>query len=329
MLRHDHSRRLLLALGAAAVPRVLGAQTPEAGYPARPIQLVVGFAPGGGTDVMARIVARRLEEAWGRGAVVVNRPGAGGNIGTQAVATAAPDGHTLLVAVSSLALNVGLYRNLPFDTLRDLAPVAPLSVSANMIAAHPSLPARSLQDVIALARARPGQVSYASPGNGQASHLAMELLARLAGVSFLHVPFNGGGPSVSAALAGTTNLLVGALPTVLPPTRNGQLRALAVTTARRITLAPDIPTVAEETGLADYDANVWYGILAPAGTPPAIVAKINEEIGRILRLPETREQFATLGFEPWHGTPGQFGELIRGDIAKWSEVIRAAGIQLD
>lgn len=316
-------------LGASSLPADAHAAEPAPNYPTRTIRMLVGFAPGGGTDVMARLFGQRFAEAWGQNVVVDNRVGAGGNIASEIAAKASPDGHTLLMAVSSIVINESLFNRVPYNTQRDFAPVSLVSVSSNLIAAHPSLPVQNLRELIALAQAKPGQLTYASPGTGQASHLAMELLSTMARVKFVHVPFNGGGPSVVAALAGQTQLLTGSLPTLLPHVRSGKLRAMGVTSAERTALAPDLPTIAEGAGLTGYDANVWYGLLAPVGTPAPIVAKLNAEIQRVLQQREVRERFATLGFEPAGGTPAQFAALIRSDGAKWSKVVRDSGARVD
>ncbi|WP_345252361.1 tripartite tricarboxylate transporter substrate binding protein [Pigmentiphaga soli] len=307
-------------------PRAAGG---SADYPSQAIQMLVGFAPGGGTDVIARLLAKKFSDDWKQSAVVVNRPGASGNIANNLVAKAEPDGYTLLIAVSSLVINPSLYKNMPYDTVKDLEPISLLSVAPNILAANPSTPVRSAHELIELARSRPGEISYASPGNGQASHLAMELLGTMAGVKFLHIPYNGGGPSVSAALGGQTQLVVGSLPTILPAIRNGSLRVIGVTTARRTSLAPDIPTIAEQANLPDYDANVWYGALAPAHTPRPIVDKVNAEIGKVLSEDDVRAQFANLGFEAAHTSPEEFAALIKSDLAKWGKVVRDSGARID
>jgi tripartite-type tricarboxylate transporter receptor subunit TctC len=323
---------LTAALLAAAMPAWAGAPAdakPAADYPSRTIRMLVGFAPGGGTDVMARLFGQRFAEAWGQNVVVDNRVGAGGNIASEIAAKAAPDGHTLLMAVSSIVINESLYRKTGYSTLRDFAPVSLVSVATNVITAHPSVPVQSVRDMLALARDKPGQLTYASPGNGQASHLAMELLGTMAGVKFVHVPFNGGGPSIIAALAGQTQLLTASLPTALPHIRAGKLRVMGVTSANRTPLAPDLPTIAEGAGLTGYDANVWYGMLAPRGTPPAIVDKLNAEIGRVLQQKDVRDRFATLGFEPSRDDPAGFAALIKAELAKWEKVVRDSGARAD
>lgn len=323
-------RRLLqftagVAAGVVGLPREASSADD---YPNKPIQLIVGFGAGGGVDVMARVLSQKMQES-GYNSVVINRPGAGGNIATKLVTSSPPDGYTLLVTVSSLAINVSMYRNQNFDVERDLAPITLLSSAANIIAAHPSLGVKDLAGVVELARQRPGEITYASPGVGQASHLAMEMLSSMAKVKFNHIPFNGGGPSVAAAVGGQVNLLAGSLPTIIPAVQSGQLRALAVTTRKVTSLAPGVPTVGEAANLPDYDADLWYGLLAPAGTPRSIIDKLNAEARRILSQPEIQQRFAVLGFEPAYGTPEEFGKLIHSDIRKWSGVVKAANISLN
>jgi len=308
----------------AAKPEMMG----DVHYPTKTIRMLAGFAPGGGVDVLARLFGQKFSEAWGQNVVVDNRPGAGGNIATDIVAKAVPDGHTLLMAVSSLAINPSLYK-LPYDTVKDLAPISLLTVAPNIIVAHPSLPVDSVRELVALAKSKPGQLTYASPGSGQASHLAMELFAQMTGTKFVHVPYNGGAPSFIAALAGHTQLLTGALPTVMPHVRSGKLKALGVTSPTRSQLAPDVPTIAEGAGLPGYEADVWYGLLAPAGTPVSIVNKLYAEIERLLLQRDVRERFTALGFEPSRSSPAQFAALIKSDIRKWEKVVRESGARVD
>jgi tripartite-type tricarboxylate transporter receptor subunit TctC len=327
-------RHTLWCCGGGAVAVALGpwgvsVAADAAGYPTKTIEMLVGFAPGGGTDVVARLLSKKLTEAWKQSVVVTNRPGASGNIANDLVAKARPDGYTLLVAVSSLVINPSLYKDLPYDTIRDLTPVSLVSQAPNVIAANPNVPVHSAKEMIELARSRPGEISYASPGNGQASQLAMELLGTMSGVKFLHVPFNGGGPSVSAVLGGHTQLIVGSLPTILPAIRSGSLRAIGVTSATRTKLAPEIPTIAEQTGLTDYDAIVWYGMLAPGKTPQPIIDKLNAEVGRILEEKEVRDHFASIGFETAHNSPAEFAALIKAEIDKWAKVVRDSSAKID
>ena len=323
----------MLATLLAAVSLFAAAAQPEkadgkAQYPTKTVRMLAGFAPGGGVDALARLFGQKFSETWGQNVVVDNRPGAGGNIATDIVAKAVPDGHTLLMAVSSLAINPSLYK-LPYDTLRDLAPISLLTVAPNIIVANPSLPVQSIRELIVLAKSRPGVLTYASPGSGQASHLAMELFAQMTGTKYIHVPYNGGGPSIIAVLAGQTQLLTGALPTIMPHVRSGKLRPLAVTSAERTQLAPDVPTVAEGAGLPGYEADVWYGMLAPAGTPGSIVNALNAEIARLLQQRDVRERFTLLGFEPSRGSPAQFGAMIKSEIVKWEKVVRESGARVD
>lgn len=315
-----------LLLGCSGVH---AASATGADYPTRTIRMLVGFAPGGGTDVLARIFGQRFTEAWGQNVVVDNRVGAGGNIAAEIAARASPDGYTLLMVVSSIVINESLYTKVNYSTVRDFVPIGLSGVSTNVISVHPSVKAQSIRELLELAKARSGEMTYASPGIGQASHLAMELLSTMTGLKFVHVPFNGGGPSVAAALAGQTQVLTASLPTALPHIRSGKLRVMGVTSAKRTPLAPELPTIAEGTGLKDYDADVWYGLLAPAGTPAPIVTKLNAEMDRVLALPAIRERFSTLGFEPVATTPARFGQIIRADLAKWQKVVRDSGARAE
>ncbi len=315
---------LMLGCGGVHAASVTGAD-----YPSRTIRMLVGHAPGGGTDLLARLFGQRFTEAWGQNVIVDNRVGAGGNIASEIAARASPDGYTLLMAVSSMVINESLYAKVNYSTLRDFVPVGLSGVSTNVIAVHPSVKAQNVRELLELSKSRPGEMTYASPGIGQASHLAMELLSTMTGLKFVHVPFNGGGPSLAAALSGQTQVLAASLPTALPHLRSGKLRVMGVTSAKRTPLAPELPTISEGAGLKGYDADVWYGLLAPAGTPAAIVGKLNAEMGRVLALPAVKERFATLGFEPVATTPVQFGQLISADLAKWQKVVRDAGIRAE
>ena len=291
--------------------------------------MLVGFAPGGGTDVTARLFAQKFSEAMGQTVLVDNRAGAGGNIATDLTAKAMPDGYTLLMTVSSHAINVSLYSKLPYDPVRDFAPVSVVAVAPNILTAHPSVPVVSLQDLVTLAKAKPAEITYGSPGSGTAQHLAMELFRSMAGIQLVHVPYNGGGPSTAAALGGQVQLLASSLPTALPHVRAGKLKALGVTSAQRSQLAPDLPTVTEAGGLPGYEATVWYGMLAPAATPTPIINKLNAEIERLLRLRDVQERLTTLGFEPHRNTPEAFAQLIKSDIVKWAKVVRESGARVD
>lgn len=304
------------------------AQTP-ANYPARTVRVVVGFAPGGGTDVIARFFAQKLGESFGQSFIVENRAGAGGNIGAEYVAKAAPDGYTLMMAIASLAINVTLYRNLAYDPVKDFTPVGTVAITPNCFVVHPSLPVKSLRELIALAKAKPGEISYASAGSGTPVHLSVELFQLMAHIKLLHVPYNGSGPSTVAVLGGQVPMLATTLPAGLPHVRAGKLRMLGITSAERTALAPEFPTVAEAAGLPGYEAGVWYGFLAPAGTPAAVVNRLNAESERLLQQREVRERLAALGFDPYRHTQVEFADMIKSDIVKWGKVVRESGAKAD
>jgi tripartite-type tricarboxylate transporter receptor subunit TctC len=324
-----HSLLLAIALGVST-STAAQVQSPKiaADYPSKTIRMLVGFPPGGGTDVTARMFGQKFFDVWGQNVVVDNRSGAGGNIATELVAKAVPDGHTLLMAVSSIAINPSLYK-ISYDTLKDLAPISMVAFAPNIIVVHPSVPVQTVRDLVAYAKTKPAQLTYASPGSGQASHLAMELFALMTGTQFIHVPYNGGGPSVIAALAGQTQLLTGAMPTVLPHVRVGKLKAMGITSAKRTQLAPDIPTIAEAAGLPGYEADVWYGMLAPAGTPAPIINKLNAEIDKVLQQKDVREKLVGLGYEPFRDSPAEFAAFMKAEIAKWGKVVRQSGARVD
>ena len=299
-------------------------------YPVNTVRIIVAYAPGGGTDVMARLFAPRFTEALGQPFVVENRPGFGGNIGTELVAKAPPDGYTLLMTTAAHAINVSLYGGkVGYDPVRDFAPVSLVSAAPNMLSSHPSLPVKTLKELVALAKARPGELSYASPGGGTPQHLAMELFRHMAGIQVTHIPYNGGGPSVIASLGGQVPVLASSLPTALPHAKVGKLRALAVTSAQRSQLAPDYPTVDEAAGLKGYEANVWFGLFAPTGTPPAVISRLNAEIEKLEQQKDIRDRLTTLGFDPVRNTPEQFLQLLRTDVAKWAKVVRDSGAKPD
>jgi len=313
----------LALLGAGTV----AAQTPN--YPAKPVRIIVGFAPGGGTDIIARLLAQRLTEATGQSFLVENRPGAAGNIATEYIAKAPPDGYALLMTTCVHAINASLYARLPFDPVKDFTAVGVVGGTSNVLATHPSMPVKSLRELIALAKARPGEISYAHAGNGTPQHLAMELFRSMAGIKLLAVPYNGAGPSTAAVLGGQLPLLTSSLVVVLPHARAGKLRALGVTSAERSPLAPDVPTVAEAAGLPGYEAMVWFGLLAPAGTPAAVVNRISAEVERQYQQREFRERLAALGFEPSRSSPDELAQLIKSDIVKWGKAVRESGAKAD
>lgn len=318
--------RSLLAIGIAfAAVADIGAQT----YPAKPVRMIVAYPPGGGTDIVGRMMAQKLGESLGQSVVVDNRGGATGNIGTELAARATPDGYTILMGnVAPNAINVSLFRKLPFDPVKDFAPVTLVASTPNILVVHPSLPVKSVQDLVALARQKPGALNFPSAGVGSSSHLAGELLKILTGIDLVHVPFKGGGPAVIAVLAGQVQLMFATMPAAMPHVKAGKLRPVAVTTAKRSQALPGLPTVAE-SGVAGYEAATWYGVLAPAGTPRRIVGRLHGEIVKILAAPETRERLGAQGFEPVGNTPVEFAAYIKAEIAKWAKVIRTAGIRAE
>jgi tripartite-type tricarboxylate transporter receptor subunit TctC len=318
--------RPLLALAVFGTLLLGGTSARAQDYPAKPIRIVVPFAAGGGGDIVVRLAAQKITERFGYTFAVENRSGAGGNIGTAAVAHASPDGYTLLMAnVAPMAINVGLEKNLPYDAAKSFAPIMLLASFPNVLVVHPSLPARSLTDLIALAKASPGKLTYASAGSGSTTQLAAEFLKSAAGLDLVHVPYRGGGPALIGMLAGDVSLYFSSLPAALPYMKNGQLRGLAVTSLQRWDSAPDIPAVAEH-GFPGFEAVTWIGIVAPAGTPPPIVEKLNAAFTTIMRDGEIAEKVRTLGAEPLTSTPSEFAAYIQAEIAKWQKVVRAAGL---
>ena len=315
----------------AALALLVGATTVQAQeYPAKTVRMIVPFAPGGATDVLARIVSQKLYERWGQIVIVDNRVGASGNIGAEYVAkSVAPDGYTLLVAGSPHAINMSLFNNLRYDLARDVAPITSIAAFPSLIAVHPSVPVKSVKDLIALARSRPGQINFGSAGNGSPNHLSMEMFKTMAKVDMTHIPYKGGsGQMVSDLLAGQVQLASMGLPPAMPYVKSGRLRVIAVTSAKRSPLLPQAPTVAE-TGLPGYEVNSWYGVFAPPALPKEIIAKINADIVAILGLADVKERLAGLGAEPQPMTPDDFGKFVRDDIAKWSKVVRESGAKID
>jgi len=293
-------------------------------YTSRPLRVVVPFAPGGAVDLVARTVAPKLSEAFGQPVVVDNRGGAGGTIGTDIVAKARPDGNTLLVASMGVAVNAVLYPKLPYDTLKDLAPVTTLGEQPNVVVVHPSLSASSVGELVAMARARPGQINYASGGIGSNSHLATLLFLQMAKVEMLHVPYKGLGPAISDLVGGQVQLAVSNVSTALPHVKSGRLRLLAVTSARRFPLFPDTPTV-DEAGVKGYESSGWYGMWGTAGTPSSVLAVLNKVVTKILDTPAIKEQFGAQGLQPIPTSPEAFGKRLREEIRKWGPVVRASG----
>jgi tripartite-type tricarboxylate transporter receptor subunit TctC len=309
------------------LPMAALAQAPVQ-YPARPIRIVVPQSPGASTDTTARLIAQRLTTALGQTVLVDNRPGAGSVIGTEVVAKATPDGHTLLVVASSITLNPILHKNLSWDPILDFAPITQLSSFPNILVVHPAVPVKTVKDVIALAKAKPGALNYGSAGTATGTHLSAELFKHMTGTDMVHVPYKGGGAAMPALMGGQVQLMFATTVSALPHVRAGKLRAIAVTSPKRSPSAPDVPTIAE-SGVPGYDHTPWNGFLAPAKTPRAIVARLNEETARILHTPDTKAIFMNEGAEPVGNKPEEFGAIIKSEIAKWGKVIQAAGIKAD
>lgn len=315
---------LVLLLAAVA-----GAGTWAQDYPNRAVKLIVPFPPGGGTDILARPIAQKLSELWGQPVVVDNRGGAGGNLGTKLAAEAPPDGYTLILGVQGThAVNQSLYSNPGFDATRDFAAITQIANTPNILVVHPSVPATSVSQLIALARQKPGGLNYATPGNGTPSHLATEMFKTMADVNLVHVPYKGSGPALTDMLGGQTQLWIANAPVVLPHIKTGKLRALATTSAKRPAIAPDVPTLAE-AGLKDYEADTWYGLFAPARTPPPVLDKIHADIVKVLNLPEIRETFAAQGAEIVANSQAEFTRKVREDVAKWRKVVQQLQLKVD
>ena len=315
------------ALSAASHGAALAAA--EATFPSRPIRIVDAFAAGGGTDIMARLIGQRLAESLKQPIVVDNRPGAGGNVGAEIAAKASPDGHTLfLAAVPAVAPSATLYPRLSYDALKDFAYVTLVASGTYVLFVQPTLPVKSVADLIALAKSSPGKLSYGSTGVGGPAHLAGELFKSRAGVTILHVAYKGTPPILSAVSSGEVHLGYLTLAGVLPSWKAGRITALAVTSAKRVKGAPELPTIAE-SGLPGYDVTPWYGLLVPSGTGAGIVKQLNGEIARILQLPDIQERFAVQGLEATPSTPEQFRQIMRAEIDKWAKVIRQAGIKAE
>jgi tripartite-type tricarboxylate transporter receptor subunit TctC len=312
---------LLMAIG-------LGAWAQD-DYPNRPVRIIVPFAPGGSTDVVARILADKLGTQFKQTFIVENKPGAGGNIGADAVAKASPDGYTLLMGTTGvLAINKYLYKNMSFDPDRDLAPVSYTSLITNILVVNPQVPARTVAELLALAKADPGKYTFASSGAGSSTHLSAELFKSMAGVDILHVPYKGSSQALTDVMAGQVTMLFDNAPSSIPFIEQGRLRAVAVTSTKRLPNLPDVPTI-DEAGVKGYESLSWSGIVAPAATPRRIVDKLNAAIDRILREPDVRQRFASLGVEPVGGPPEDFSRHIRGEAEKWGRVVKTANITLN
>jgi tripartite-type tricarboxylate transporter receptor subunit TctC len=317
---------LIVLLQAYALCAVAPAVSQQ--YPARPIRFIVPFPPGGTVDITARIMQHRLSESLGQPVLIENRGGAGGAVGTEAAAKSAPDGYTFLFTLSSHTINPMLYK-LNYDVERDFVPVSLLVSVPQLVAAHPNAPAKTLRELVALAKERPGVYAYASPGNGTPGHIAAELMKLRAGIDIVHVPYKGGGPAAADTVAGQVPFLFVTAPAGLPFVRSGKLRALAVTTLKRNPAAPDIPTVAEELGLPDYEVDSWLAMFAPAKTPEPIIARMQKEVARVVDLPEVKQKLLEQGADPVGSSSEELGRIVRTEIKRWSEAIRQAGIKAE
>jgi tripartite-type tricarboxylate transporter receptor subunit TctC len=318
---------ILAALLCCCTAQEAGAQAAD--FPSRPIRLVVPFAPGGSTDTIARLLAQKMTDQWSRQVVVDNRSGGNGAIGMEIVARAAPDGHTLVLGyIANLGTGPALYPKLPYDAIKDFAHISHLVSAPSIAVIHPGVQARSLQEVIALARARPAAISFGTAAVGSIGHLSGELINRLAGVKMQHVPYKGGGQAVIDVLGGQIPMVIIGMSAVTPHIRAGRLRPIATTGLKRSFAFPDVPTVAEQ-GFPGFSADAWYGISAPARTPRPVIDKLHDEVVRIVRLPEGQERLANVGFEIVGSTPEQFTALIRAEIPKWTQIVNEAGIRAE
>ena len=326
MLKAVTGIALAIAIGVA-LPAPAEAQGQN--YPSRPIRFVVSFPPGGVSDRLGRLLSQHMQESWGQPVVVENRPGGSGFIASQAVATAAPDGHTLLLGnINTHAINSALFQKLPYDPVKDFAPISLLVSVPNLLLVHPSVQAGAVQELIALARARPGSLTYASAGSGTSTHMSAELLKSMSGIEIVHVPYKGPAPALQAILAGEVNLYFETVASSLQLVRAGRLKALAITSAVRSTLAPEIPTVAE-SGMPGFEVAPWFGALTRAGTPSEIVTRLNTEMVRILSLSDVRSALAAQGVTVIGSTPDAFARYIDQEITRWSKVVRQTGAKPD
>ena len=319
--------KLCTTLGSALLAVVASPASAQS-YPTKPIRIIIPFPIGGIADVFARIIGAKLNDAWGQPVVVENRPGAGGNIAAEFVAKSPPDGYTLVVgSIGTHAVNVSLFKKIAFDPVRDFAPISMMLEADGLLVLHPSVPVKNVKELIALAKSRPGQIIYASAGNGTAGHLSGELLKSMAKVDMVHVPYKGNVPAITDLIGGQTSLLFATMPTVLPHVKSGRLNAIAVTGAKRSPAAPDLPAIAET--LPGYDVTNWVGAFAPAGTPHDVVNKLHAEIVRVMQAPEIQARLLTEGAKFTPLSPEQFGGFVKSEIAKWAKVIQQSGIRVD
>jgi tripartite-type tricarboxylate transporter receptor subunit TctC len=331
-MRHRFAHTLSMAIAVGTLGLVAADQAQAApataaeAYPARPVRIIVPQSPGGSTDFAARIVAQRLADSLGQNIVIENRPGAGSLNGTETVARATPDGYTLLAVAASFTINPSLHQKLPFDPVRDFAPITRIAALPHILVVHPSVPVGSVKELIALARAKPGYLNYASSGVATSTHLAAELFLHMTGTKMVQVPYKGGAPGMVALVGGEVHLYFATISTALPHVKAGRLRALAVTTPRRSTAAPEYPTVAE-AGVPGYEHASWVGMFAPARTPPPVVTKLNDHTVKVVNVPEVKSMLLRDGLETVGDSPQEFAALVKSEIAKWIKVVKAAGIK--
>ena len=316
-------RTLLISLALTVFCSVAAAQT----YPAKTVRMVVGYPPGGPTDLLARIVSQKLSESWGQQVIVDNRPGASGMIGAELTVRAAPDGYTLLMVPVTYAVTPSLYPKMTYDAAKDLAPVAQVAAAPFILVVHPTLPVKTVKDLIALARSKPAQLNYASASTGGMPHLAGELFNTMTGVKMIHIPYKGAAPATTDLLAGQVSLMFNNMLSAMPQVKNGRLRAIAVTSTKRSAAVPELPAIAET--VPGYEASGWYAALAPAATPRELISKINNDMNRIMKMPDVMQRLAGDGVEAVGSTPDQFGAYLRSEIAKWGKVVQASGAKAD
>ena len=329
MSRKCSSIVITASLMIMAIAALAATARAEQAYPAKSIRLVVPFTPGGTTDIVARIAAQKLAQAWNQQVIVDNRPGAGGNVGLELVAKSAPDGYTLVVGhIGTFGFGPSLYRNLPYDPIKDFAPITLFSTVPNLLVVNASLPAKSVKELLALAKAHPGQLNYGSAGSGSASHLAVEYFKLLSKTDITHIPYKGTSPLVTDLIAGQTSLTITGVTPLLPHVKSGRLRALGTGSTRRLSVLPDLPTIAE-AGVPGYESTTWFGLLAPARTPREIVMLLNTELLKILQQPDVLERLASDGGEPAGTTPEQFGAYIKSEIGRWEKVIKQANVRIE
>ncbi|HXF66503.1 MAG TPA: tripartite tricarboxylate transporter substrate binding protein [Burkholderiales bacterium] len=327
-MKPSANRALPILVTLAVVPAAPAPAQPAGAYPAKPVRLIVPLAPGGPSDIFARTLAQKLTENLKQTVFVDNRPGASAIIGTELAAKSPPDGYTIILVSNTIAINPALFAKLPYDTLRDLAPVSLLATTPYLLAVHPSLPVRSVKELIALAKRRPGELNHASGGHGTGPHLAMEVFVQRTGVKVVHIVYKGGGPAMNDFIAGHTQVYMANMIAALPQVKAGRIRALAVSSERRSEAAPELPTIAE-SGVPGFNESGQHGILAPAGVPREIIAKLQSEIARALNAPEVKNRLQAEGSRVVASTPEEYGALIRSEMEKWARIVKAAGIRVE